>query len=152
MLHPVDTIKPNFLYQSNKSIEAYYWNPVIVSHIYVRSLFEFQPIKKQWQNSLTELSSNIKNNYYMVEINWLPSSNKIQRKFSESSSLPIVQYTTQKMKFSIKDLFSKCVTSTEEILNGKLHFLVQWYVQWILQSNLQSNILDGDVIYFYRNG
>ena len=152
MLHPVDTIKPNFLYQSTKSIEAYYWNPVIVSHIYVRSLFEFQPIKKQWQNSLTELSPNIKNNYYMVEINWLPSSNKIQRKFSESSSLPIVQYTTQKMKFSIKDLFSKCVTSTEEILNGKLHFLVQWYVQWILQSNLQSNILDGDVIYFYRNG
>ena len=34
--------------------------------------------------------------------------------------------TTQKMKFSIKDFFSKCdqcVTFTEEILNGKLHFL-----------------------------
>ena len=35
----------------------------------------------------------------------------------------------QKMKFSIKDFFSKCdqirrlVTFTEEILNGKLHFL-----------------------------
>ena len=34
----------------------------------------------------------------------------------------------QKMKFSIKDFFSKCdqirdfVTFTEEILNGKLHF------------------------------
>ena len=29
------------------------------------------------------------------------------------------QYSAQKMKFSIKDL----VTFTEEILNGKLHFL-----------------------------
>ena len=34
----------------------------------------------------------------------------------------------QKMKFSIKDFFSKCdqirrITFTEEILNGKLHFL-----------------------------
>ena len=33
--------------------------------------------------------------------------------------------TAQKMKFSIKDFFSKCdlVTFTEEILNGKSHFL-----------------------------
>ena len=39
--------------------------------------------------------------------------------------------TAQKMKFSIKGFFSKCdqtvtadlVTFTEEILNGKLHFL-----------------------------
>ena len=30
--------------------------------------------------------------------------------------------TLQKIKFSIKDL----VTFTEEILNGKLHFFVQW--------------------------
>ena len=35
------------------------------------------------------------------------------------------EYTAQKMKFSIKDFFSKydLVTFTEEILNGKLHFL-----------------------------
>ena len=40
--------------------------------------------------------------------------------------------TAQKMKFSIKDFFSKCdqipdyqITFTEEILNGKLHFFVQ---------------------------
>ena len=40
-------------------------------------------------------------------------------------------YTAQKMKFSIKDFFSKCdqmfpadlVTFTKEIPNGKLHFL-----------------------------
>ena len=41
-------------------------------------------------------------------------------------------YTEQKMKFSIKDFFSKCdqihrtadlVTFIAEILNGKLHFL-----------------------------
>ena len=36
--------------------------------------------------------------------------------------------TAQKMKFSIKDFFSKCETADlvkffEEILNGKLHFL-----------------------------
>ena len=41
-----------------------------------------------------------------------------------------VPCTAQKMKFSIKDIFSKCEISsvnlfrfTEEILNGKLHFL-----------------------------
>ena len=43
------------------------------------------------------------------------------------------EYTAQKMKFSIKDFFSKCdhnprfsvdlVTFTEEIHNEKLHFL-----------------------------
>ena len=40
-----------------------------------------------------------------------------------------VRNTAQKMKFPIKDFFSKCdqktadlVTFTEEILNGKLHF------------------------------
>ena len=39
-------------------------------------------------------------------------------------------YTAQKTKFFIKDFFSKCdqffeemVTFTEEILNGKIHFL-----------------------------
>ena len=34
--------------------------------------------------------------------------------------------TAREMKFSIKDFFSKCanlVTFTEEILDGKLHFL-----------------------------
>ena len=31
--------------------------------------------------------------------------------------------TAQKMKFSIKDFFSKCDQITEEILNGKLQFL-----------------------------
>ena len=37
-----------------------------------------------------------------------------------------ITFTAQKMRFSIKDLFSKCenlVTFTEEILNGTLHFL-----------------------------
>ena len=31
--------------------------------------------------------------------------------------------TAQKMKFSMKDFFSKCEVFTEEILNGKLNFL-----------------------------
>ena len=43
------------------------------------------------------------------------------------------RYTAPKMKFSIKDFFSKCdqirknttdlITFTEEIVNGELHFL-----------------------------
>ena len=35
--------------------------------------------------------------------------------------------SAQKMKFSIKDFYSKCERNlkTEEILNGKLHFSVQ---------------------------
>ena len=44
-----------------------------------------------------------------------------------------VLVTVQKMKFSIKDFFSKCdqihwkllVTFKEEVLNGKLHLFVQ---------------------------
>ena len=45
----------------------------------------------------------------------------------------IKAFTAQKMKFSIKDVFSKCdlipnlVTFTEEILSGKLHFLCSVY-------------------------
>ena len=53
--------------------------------------------------------------------------------------------TAQKMKFSIKDFFSKCnrihtadlVVFTEEILNGKLHFLcrVQFFLCIILSGH-----------------
>ena len=43
----------------------------------------------------------------------------------------------KKMNFSIKDFFSKCVTSsfTEETLNGKLHFcaVYSWFMQCCLQ-------------------
>ena len=53
----------------------------------------------------------------------------------------MVNITAQKMKFSIKDFFSKCdqnlvtftedlVTFTEEILNGKLHFLCSDNQEW----------------------
>ena len=45
---------------------------------------------------------------------------------SINMTFPCFLQTAQKMKFSIKDFFSKCdqiqVTFTEEILNGKLHF------------------------------
>ena len=66
----------------------------------------------------------------------------------------------RKMKFSIKNFFSKCdqicsfqqlVTFTEEILNGKLHFFVQWnelvvFVIWtshftFLNSHIISEFL-----------
>ena len=36
-----------FYTKALKALKLDYWNLVIVSHIYVRSLFEFQPIKKQ---------------------------------------------------------------------------------------------------------
>ena len=42
------------------------------------------------------------------------------------------KYTAQKMKFSIKDFFSKC----DQILSEKLHFFMQWYL-----SNSNWNIL-----------
>ena len=46
------------------------------------------------------------------------------------AKLRIDLFTAQKMKFSIKDFFSKCdqIIFTEEILNQKLHFLcsVSW--------------------------
>ena len=45
-----------------------------------------------------------------------------------------ISLTEQKVKFSIKDFFSKCdqicsvdlVVFTEEFLNGKIYFLMQW--------------------------
>ena len=53
-------------------------------------------------------------------------------KISEKIEQESIIFTAQKMKFSIKDFFSKCdqilrtahlVKFTEEILDGKLHFL-----------------------------
>ena len=48
--------------------------------------------------------------------------------------MELLKFTAQKMKFSIKDFFSKCdlfpadlVTFTEEILNEKLRFLCSGY-------------------------
>ena len=50
-------------------------------------------------------------------------------------------YTSQKMKFSIKDFFSissDLVTFTEEILNGKLHFLPSVTVKnWKIGNDIQ---------------
>ena len=43
-----------------------------------------------------------------------------------------LKITAQKMKFSIKEL----VTSTEEILNGKLHFLFSEYEKSVRFSNV----------------
>ena len=54
----------------------------------------------------------------------------IKTKFTKILTCREANDTEQKMKFSIEDFFSKCehetadlVTFTEEILNGKLHFL-----------------------------
>ena len=48
-------------------------------------------------------------------------------------------YTVQKLKFSIKDFFSKCdqmVTFTKEILNGKLQFLYSDYLLLLFQISI----------------
>ena len=41
----------------------------------------------------------------------------------------------KKMKFSIKDFFSKCDTFTEEILNGKRHFLCSVVSFYLLKTS-----------------
>ena len=52
-----------------------------------------------------------------------------------------VLFTAQKLKFSIKDFFSECnfFTLTEEIFNGKLHFLCSGYGN--LAFSLSSNVM-----------
>ena len=54
--------------------------------------------------------------------------NTIDKQSKQITNLHIDKYTAQKVKFSIKDFFSKCenadlVTFTEEVLNGKLRFM-----------------------------
>ena len=53
------------------------------------------------------------------------------------------EITTQKTKFSIKNFYSKCdqfpadlITFTEEILNGKLHFLYSEWFEILLKRHL----------------
>ena len=61
----------------------------------------------------------------------------------------ILPCTEQKMKFSIKGFFSKCdqiqVTFTEEIFNGKLHFLCRKLRIWslLLKKSLMENFTFG---------
>ena len=64
------------------------------------------------------------------------------------TALNMAEYIAQKMKFSVKDFFSKCdqIRSflkkfTEEILNGKLHFLCSG--TFILQH--QDRVFDSDL-------
>ena len=65
----------------------------------------------------------------MEVVNFTDDTTILLRNFSFLTKIELVLElcdTTQKMKFSIKDFFSKCdqiYKFTEEILNGKLHFL-----------------------------
>ena len=60
--------------------------------------------------------------------------------------------TAQKMKFSIRDFFSKCdqikVTFTEEILNGKPHFLYseEWHLSFFMEQFHYA-----DTVFFNKN-
>ena len=73
-------------------------------------------------------------------------SQKIEFEFN----LEMLLYATaQKMKFSIKDFFSKAdlVTFTEEILNAKLHFLCSLqYLQVSYQSYISLRVVADDVL------
>ena len=70
--------------------------------------------------------------FYFTETNF-----KIPRSLTELMGLFLSYITAQKMKFFIKDFFSKCSQIrgklriwppvTEEVLNGKLHFLCSIY-------------------------
>ena len=67
-----------------------------------------------------------------------------------------IQSTTQKMKFSIKNFFSKCdlfptdlITLTGERFNGKLHFCVvhRIYIYKKKKKKMQGNVnLPGQTI------
>ena len=62
-------------------------------------------------------------------------------------------FTAQKMKFSIKDFFSKCdqfpadlITFTEETLNGKLNFLCSEYL-----NHVAFILMKFDLIFHFRS-
>ena len=67
-----------------------------------------------------------------------PASLKLSRRFQVNKFIVIFKLTiAQKMKLSIKDFFSKSVhiRITEEILNGKVHFLCS------VRLNMANSIL-----------
>ena len=74
-------------------------------------------------NTLEEDKKIILVNCIEINIPRICDENQTTGQFNVSQLLlnPIDTVTTQKMKFSIKDFFSKC----DQILNGKLHFFVQ---------------------------
>ena len=62
----------------------------------------------------------------MEKVNYVFEVNSADTKTTSTALKGLLSCkTAQKMKFSIKDFFSKCdqmVAFTEEILNGKFHF------------------------------
>ena len=64
-----------------------------------------------------------------------------QQLFHQSKLLTVFETNTaQKMKFSIKDFFSKCDTFTEGIPNRKLHFLCCRNGQIVKLSNFHLEV------------
>ena len=80
-----------------------YWFDIVLKLILVPSLTYFEFMKVNWRKTF-------------LWVKQVPSF------FWQVTQNPC---TSQKMKFSIKDFFSKCdqIIFTEEILNWKLHFL-----------------------------
>ena len=97
--------------------------------------------------------------FVWLEIIPSPNENCVIWEIEMRLQIRVLNFAEQKMKFFIKDLFSKCdqicrklgdlVTFTEEILNEKLHFLCsalflgsceiyQWYFVLVLRRIVQK--------------
>ena len=93
-------------------------------------------------NILEEDKKIILVNCIEINIPRICDENQTTGQFNVSQLLlnPIDTVTTQKMKFSIKDFFSKC----DQILNGKLHFFCAvctiLYLHWIIQKSVLQKI------------
>ena len=61
--------------------------------------------------------------------------------------LSIGDITAQKEKFSIKDFFSKCVTFTEEIVNGKLDFLCSVFVEVLAKPPCEASHIGANIFW-----
>ena len=132
-------------YLPRPSFYSSYWDKfcsVIYHMVKVKKTWIFH-IRLVWALSL--LPANIKYMHFKLQNLCLLSFSGTCAPSSFSSLTPL--YPAQKMKFSIKDFFSKCdqirrflvtlVTFTEEVLNGKLYFLcsVNYYVWYNVSAS-----------------
>ena len=85
--------------------------------------------------------ANLLNFYLTDEVLSLGDSKCISFQKQPSTSIPQIRFHCTKNEVSIKDFFSK---STEEIVNGKLHFLCS--VLPNIWKNLQENTFIGVLI------
>ena len=101
------------------------------------------------QQLLTQIRFKMMRNWIWKKIHVLKichhKKSSFQCEFYDNVCLLSGGFTAQKMKFSIKDFFSKCdqiivdlATFTEEISNGKLHFFVQCLKRHVTRNHISS--------------